>query len=107
MEARPTDIQIPILNKMISAHKMIYNIFASGMYYKPRFIFKSRYQEFHNINICIFSGNENIIAGYFIGLNRDLRMRKVLQDTISSAEFINIPTNKKFTKTVRYIHDNN
>ena len=28
------------------------------------------------------------------------------QATISSAEFISIPTNTKFTKTVKYIHDN-
>ena len=46
------------------------------------------------------------MAGYFMGMNRDLRMQKVLQDTISSAEFISIPTNKKFTKAARYIHDN-
>ena len=32
-------------------------------------------------------------------------MRKVFQATISSAEFIIIPTNNKFDKSVRYIHD--
>ena len=41
-----------------------------------------------------------------MGMHRDLRMRKVLQATISSSEFISIPTNTKFTKSVRYIHDN-
>ena len=42
-----------------------------------------------------------------MGMQKDLRMRKVLQDTASSIEFISIPTNTKFTKAVRYIHENN
>ena len=41
-----------------------------------------------------------------MGMHRDLRMRKLLQDTISSAEFISIPTNTKFIKAVQYIRDN-
>ena len=45
--------------------------------------------------------------GYFMGMNRDLEMKTFLQSTISSAEFIVIPTNYKFEKSVRYIHDNN
>ena len=90
---------------MIYAHKMIYNIFGSGIYHKPHSIFKSKYQDFHKINIRLFSGNETRMAGYFMGMHRDLRMRKVLQATISSAEFLSIPTNPKFNKAVNYIHD--
>ena len=41
-----------------------------------------------------------------MGMHRDLWMRKVLQATILSAEFIIIPTNNKFTKAVRYINHN-
>ena len=37
--------------------------------------------------------------------NDDFRMWKFPQDTIKSAEFVSIPTYKKFTKAVRYIHD--
>ena len=96
---------IPIVNQMISTHKMIYNIFGSRIYHKPHSIFKSKSQEFHNIQIVLFSGNETRMYGYFIGIHRDLRMRKFLQATISSAEFISIPTNTKFTKAVKYIHD--
>ena len=40
-----------------------------------------------------------------MGIHRDLRMRKVLQATISSAEFLIIPTTTKFTKAVKYIND--
>ena len=98
--------KIPILNQMISAHKMIYNIFGSGIYHKPHSIFKSKSQDFHKRNIGLFSVNETRMVGYFMGMHRDLRMRKVLQATISSAEFISIPTNTKFTKVVKYIHDN-
>ena len=32
--------KIPIVHQIISAHKMIYNIFGSGIYHKPHFILK-------------------------------------------------------------------
>ena len=41
-----------------------------------------------------------------MGMRIDLRMCKVLQATISSSGFISIPTNTKFTKALKYIHDN-
>ena len=31
--------KIPIVNQMISAHKMIYNMFSSGIYHKPHYIY--------------------------------------------------------------------
>ena len=74
--------KIPIVNQMIYAHKMIYNIFGSGIYHEPHSIFKSKSQEFHNRNIGLFSGNETRKDGYFMGMHRDLQMRKVLQATI-------------------------
>ena len=76
--------KISIVNQIISAHKMIYNIFGSGIYHKPHSIFKTKYQEFHNRNIGLFSGNETRMDGYFMEMHRDLRIRKVLQSTISS-----------------------
>ena len=85
---------------------IIYNIFCSGTYHKTHYIFKSKSQEFHNINIGIFSGNETRMAEYFMEMHRDLRMRKVLQANMSSSEFINIYSYTKFTKAVKYIHDN-
>ena len=85
---------------------MIYNIFGSDIYHKPHSIFKSKYQEFHNRNIGLFSGNDTRMSGYFMGMHRDLRVRKFFQATILSSEFISIPTNNKFTKAFRYIHDN-
>ena len=42
---------------------------------------------------------------YSMGMYRDLRMRKVLQAIISSAEFLSVPINTKFTKVVKYIND--
>ena len=54
--------KIPIVNQMISAHKMIYNIFGYGIYHKPHSIFKSKFQYFHNRNIGLFSGNETRMA---------------------------------------------
>ena len=31
---------IPIVNQIITAHKAIYNLFGSGIYHKPHYIFK-------------------------------------------------------------------
>ena len=69
-----------------------------GIYQKPHSIFKSKYKDFHNRNIGIFSANETRMAGHFMEMHRDLRMRKFLQATILSAEFISIPTNKNSPK---------
>ena len=70
---------------MISAHKMMYNIFGSDIYHKPHSIFKSKSQDFHKRNFGLLSENETRMAGYFMGMHRYLRMRKVLQATIPSA----------------------
>ena len=99
-------LKIPIVNQMISDHKNIYTMFGSCIYNNPHFKFISKSQEFQNRNISLFSGNDTRMAGYFMESHRDLQIRKVLQATISSAELIIIPTNSKFTKAVKYIHDN-
>ena len=98
--------KINIVNQIIYAHKMIYNIFGSGIYHKPNSIFKSKYQEFCNRNISLLGLNETRMAGYCMGIHIDLRMQTFLQDTISSAEFIDIPTSNTFYKSDSYIHDN-
>ena len=45
------------------------------------------------------------MAGYFIGMHRDLRMRKALLATVSSAEFVTMTLNSKLSKVVSYIQD--
>ena len=79
--------KIPVVNQMIRSLKAIYNLFGSGIYHKSHSIFKSKSYDFHNRNIGLFSGNDTRMAGYFIGMHRDLRMRKALLSTVSSAEF--------------------
>ena len=97
--------KIPIVNQMITAHKAIYNLFGSGIYYKPYFILKSKSYEFHNSNIGLFSGNDTKTAGYFNGIHRYLRMRRALLATVSSAEFNTMALNSKLSKLVSYIQD--
>ena len=46
------------------------------------------------------------MAGYFVGIHRDMRMRKVLLDTCYSTEFNTISLNSKLSKVVSYIKDN-
>ena len=76
--------KIPVVNQMITSHKAIYNLFGSGMYYKHHSIFKSKSYDFHNRNIGLFSGNDTRMDGYFIGMHRDLQMRKALLATFFS-----------------------
>ena len=90
---------------MITAHKEIYNLFGSGIYHKPHSIVNSISYEFHNRNIGLFSGNDTRMAGYFIVMHRDLRTRKALLATVSSAEFSTMKLNSKLSKVVSYIQD--
>ena len=76
--------KILVVNQIITAHKAILNLFGSGIYYKPHSIFKSKSYNFHNRNICLFIGNDTRMAGYFIGIHRDMRTRKTLLATFSS-----------------------
>ena len=97
--------KILVVYQMISAHKAIYNLFGSGIYHKPHYIFKSKSYEFHNRNIGLFSGNDTRMDGFFIGMHIDLRMRKALLATVSSAEFSTMTLNSKLSKVVSYIQD--
>ena len=90
---------------MITAHKAIYNLFGSGIYHKPHSIFKSKSYEFHNSNIGLFSGNDTRVAVNFIRIHRDLRMRKALLATVSSAEFNTMALNSKLSKVLSYIQN--
>ena len=97
--------KIPVMNKMITDHKAIYNLFGSGIFHKPHSIFKSKSYEFHNSNIGLFSVNDTRTYGYFIGMHKDLRMRKALLATVYSAEFNTMALNSKLSKVVSYFQD--
>ena len=90
---------------MITAHKSMYNLFGSGIYNKPHDIFKSKSYEYYNRNIGLFSGNDTRVAGYFIGMHRDMRTRNALLATVYSAEFNTMSLNSKIPKVVSYIQD--
>ena len=77
--------RIPIIHQMIYVHKVIYNIFSSGIYHKPKSNFKYKYKEFHNKTIGIFSRNYTLMARRFMGMYRDLQIKKYLQLTIMYA----------------------
>ena len=57
------------------------------------------------MNIGLFSGNDTSMAGNFIGIHRDLRMRKELIATVSSYEFNTMALNSKLSKVVSCIQD--
>ena len=98
--------KILIVCQIISAHNAIF-IYLVPVYIKSLI-------PISNINIktstiktlVLLMQNDNRIAGYFMGIHRYLRMRKVLQYKILSAEFNNIKTNMKLAEVIRYINDN-
>ena len=98
--------KIPVVNQEITAHKAIYNLFGFGIYHKPYYIFRSKSYEFHNRKIGLFSGNDTRMAGYFVGMQRDLCIRKALLATVSSDESNTMALNSKNSKVVSYIQDN-
>ena len=91
---------------MITAHKEIYNLFGSGIYHKPHSIFKSKYYELYIGKKISFSCTDNRMAGSFIGMHRDMRMKKSLPATVSSVELNSMVLNSKLSKVVLYIQDN-
>ena len=98
--------KILVVNKMITFHKAIYNLFGFGIYHKAHSIFKSKTYEFHNRNIVLSSGNVTRMAGYFIVMQRYLRRRKTLLTSFSSSEFNTMSLNSKLSKVVSYIQYN-
>ena len=92
--------KITVVNQMITDHKAIYNLFGSGIYHKTHSIIKSKSYESHNGNIGLFSGNDTIKAGYFIGMHRYLHIIKALLSTVSSDEFNTMVLNSKLSKVV-------
>ena len=69
------EYKITIVCQMISPHKVICNIFGSGIYHKTHSMFKLKPQEIHNKNIGIFSGNDTSMAWYFMGMHRGLQIK--------------------------------
>ena len=98
--------KIPVVNNTITYHEIIYNLFGSGIYHKPHYIFKSKSYEFHNSHIGLLSGNNNRMDAYFIGMHRYLRTRKSPLATVSYAEFNTMSLKSKLSKLVSYIQDN-
>ena len=93
------------MNQIITVHWAIYNLFGSGIYIKPHFIFKSKSYGFYNSNIGFFSENNTSMAVYFVVMNRDMRMRKALLAKVSSVEFNTMVLNPKLFKVLSYIQD--
>ena len=79
-------------NQTIALDKVVYNVFCSGIYYKPhsKFKFKIKFKYFNHKRIGVFSRNDTRMTEYFTEMHRGLCMEKVLQYIIFSVEFNNI-----------------
>ena len=91
---------------MITVHKSIYNLVCSEIYHEHHYLLKSKSYEFQNRNIDLLCGNDTNIAGYFVGIHRDVRTIKARLITVYSAEFNGMVRTSKLFKVVSYVHNN-
>ena len=90
--------KIRIVHQMISSHKMIYNIFGSGIYHKPHSIFKSKYQEFHNKKLAFLAEMKLGWLDISWGCNGTRRLKKffnILYPLHNSSVFLPITHSTK------------
>ena len=64
------------------------------------------FYELHYSNIGVLSGNDPRIVRSYMGIQRDLCMRKLLLTTISSSELVSMSINFRISQAVSYINDN-
>ena len=62
--------KILIVNRMIRAHKALYNIFILNKFHKPHSLFIYKYYELRNRNIGLLSRNYIKMSGCFMGIHR-------------------------------------
>ena len=80
--------KIKIIRVLILKSKRRYNTFGSGAIHGAHAIFKMQAKLFNKgKDIGLLRAADTRMAGYFMAMHRDLRMRRALESTVSSAAF--------------------
>jgi len=80
--------RIPQVHLLIAKQKRRYNTFGSGAIHGAHAIFSTQAKIFNNgkqLGLC--RASDTRMAGYFMAMHRDLRLRKALESTVASAAF--------------------
>jgi hypothetical protein len=88
----------------IVRHPFIYRVFGSGAMHSPYALFQRHARAFNNGRpIGLLQAYDTRMAGYFMVMHRDLRLKQVLQATVAGRNFISLKISKSKdpTATIR------
>jgi hypothetical protein len=95
---------IQVLKHRIVRHRFIYRVFGSGAMHSPYALFQRHARAFNNRRpIGLLRASDTIMAGYFMAMHRDLRLKQALQATAEGRYFISLKISKSKdpTATIR------
>lgn len=80
--------KIPIVQNLIQQQKRRYNTFGSGAIHGAHAIFSVQAKLFNGgKDLGLLRAADTRMAGYFMAMHRDLRQKKALESTVTSAAF--------------------
>jgi hypothetical protein len=88
----------------IVRHNFIYHAFGSGAMHSPYALLQRHARAFNNGRpIGLLRVSDTRMAGYFMAMHRDLRLKQALQATVAGRDFISLKISKSKdpTATIR------
>jgi phosphatidylglycerophosphatase A len=91
-----------VVKHQIFCHHFIYRVFGSGVLHPPYALFQRHARTFNN-HIGLLRVSDTRMAGYFMAMHMDLRLKQALQATATGSDFIylNISKSKDTAATIR------
>jgi hypothetical protein len=86
---------IQVVKHHIVRHRFIYRVFGSGAMHSPYVLFQRHARAFNNGRpIGLLRESYTRMAGYFMAMHRDLRLKQALQATAAGSDFISLKISK-------------
>lgn len=86
---------------IVVLYKKIYRVFGSGAMHQPYAIFQKKSRDFNDgRNIGLIRAAETRMAGYIIALQRLVRLRQPLVNTVTSRQYIDLKLPRVISKLV-------
>ena len=99
-------VNIPVIKDTIKRRNRIYMVFGSGTFHSSHAVFTEHAKSFNKgRSIGLLRATDTRMAGYFMAMCRDLRMRQALVATVSSATFSVSSKKDKEVRAAQDIHD--
>jgi hypothetical protein len=95
---------IQVVKHQIVHHRFIYRVFGSGAMHSTYALFQRHARAFNNGRpIGILQASDTRMAGYFMAMHRDLRLKQALQALVAGSDFISLKISKSKdpTTTIR------